>query len=98
VPTPKLAALQKLQTDTFNKFKAEDKPTPVNFDIYLMSTPAKNKVSALSKNIEDDIIKVVLDKGDPVAQWKDIVKEYDAKGVQDTIKEVNAEATKRGIK
>ncbi len=95
---PDIAALQKVQVDTFNKFKAQDKPMPLNFDIFLMSTPAKNKVNALSKNIEDDIIKVVLGKGDPVAQWKDLVKGYDSKGVQDAIKEVNDEATKRGIK
>ncbi len=41
-----------------------------------------------------DIVKVILGKEDPVAQWKEKVKVYDAKGVQDAIKEVNKEAAK----
>jgi putative aldouronate transport system substrate-binding protein len=40
---------------------------------------------------------VILSKEEPVAQWQKIVKGYDAKGVQDAIKEVNEEAVKRGI-
>ncbi|MNR59153.1 hypothetical protein D3C85_1803470 [compost metagenome] len=48
--------------------------------------------------LPDDIIKVILKEGDPVAQWQEIVKGYDAKGVQDAIKEVNEEVAKQGIK
>ena len=58
----------------------------------------KIKFEALEPNIRDDIIKVVLGKGDPIAQWKEIVKGYDSKGVPEAIKEVNDEAAKRGIK
>ncbi|MFD0692669.1 extracellular solute-binding protein [Paenibacillus sp. GCM10027628] len=95
---PEQAALTKLQVDSNKKFLTENKPAPINFDIFLMSTPAKNKITGLSNNIIDDMVKVMLGTGDPVAQWKEIVKGYDAKGVQDAIKEVNDEAAKRGIK
>jgi hypothetical protein len=39
-----------------------------------------------------------LGKGDPIAQWKEIVKGYDSKGVPEAIKEANDEAAKLGIK
>ena len=43
-------------------------------------------------------LKVILGKGDPIAQWKELVKSYDSKGVPEAIKEVNDEVAKRGIK
>lgn len=95
---PEAAALMKLQIDTWNRFKQEDTPMPVNFEFNAISTPAKTKFGALEPNIMDDIVKVVLGKGDPIAQWKEIVKGYDAKGVPEAIKEVNEEVAKRGIK
>jgi putative aldouronate transport system substrate-binding protein len=95
---PAVSALQKIQIDTNKKRAAEYMPVPVNFDIFLMSTPAKNKLSGLNSSIMDDIVKVSLGKEDPVAQWKEAVKGYDAKGLQDAIKEVNEEAAKKGIK
>lgn len=95
---PETAALMKLQLDTFNRFKQEDTPMPVNFEFDAITTPAKNKFTALGPNILDDIFKVILGKGDPIEQWKEIVKGYDAKGVPEAIKEVNEEAAKRGIK
>jgi putative aldouronate transport system substrate-binding protein len=95
---PDVAALQKAQIEANFKRAKEYKPVPVNFDIFLMSTPAKNKLGGLNSSIMDDIVKVMLGKGDPVAQWKDAVKSYDAKGLQDAIKEVNEEAAKKGIK
>ena len=94
---PDVAALQKVQVETNKRRVAEFMPSPVNFDIYLMSTPAKNKLGGLNSSIMDDLVKVILSKGDPVAQWKEAVKGYDAKGLQDAIKEVNEEAAKRGI-
>ncbi|MBA2937370.1 extracellular solute-binding protein [Paenibacillus sp. CGMCC 1.16610] len=81
---------------SFNKFKSEDSPAPINFDVMLLSTPAKNKLGSL--NVPDDIVKVILGKDDPVTQWKEMVKGYNAKGVQTAIQEVNDEVTKRGIK
>ncbi|MBD0384507.1 hypothetical protein [Paenibacillus sedimenti] len=95
---PEAAALMKLQIDTFNRYKQEDTPMPVNFDFNAIVTPAKNKFTALDPDIQNDIVKVILGKGDPIAQWKEIVKGYDAKGVPEAIKEVNEEAAKRGIK
>ncbi|WP_261306313.1 extracellular solute-binding protein [Paenibacillus andongensis] len=95
---PDVAALQKVQIDTNKNRAKEYTPVPVNFDIFLMSTPAKNKLGGLNSNIMDDVVKVILSKDDPVAQWKEIVKGYDAKGVQEAIKEVNDEAAKRNIK
>jgi putative aldouronate transport system substrate-binding protein len=94
---PAVAAVQQLQIDTNKKRAAEYAPVPVNFDIFLMSTPAKNKLGGLNSSIMDDLVKVILGKGDPVAQWQEAVKAYDAKGLQDAIKEVNDEAAKRGI-
>ncbi len=47
---------------------------PINFAFNAISTPAKNKFASLDPNIQDDIIKVVLGKGDPIAQWKEIVR------------------------
>jgi putative aldouronate transport system substrate-binding protein len=94
---PATAALQKLQIDTNKKRAEEYMPVPVNFEIFLMSTPAKNKLGGLNSSIMDDLVKVILSKEDPVAQWQEVVKGYDAKGVQDAIKEVNEEAVKRGI-
>ncbi|MDQ0901099.1 MULTISPECIES: extracellular solute-binding protein [unclassified Paenibacillus] len=95
---PEAAALQKLQIETWNRYKQEDTSMPVNFDFNAISTPAKNKFTALDPDIQNDIIKVILGKGDPIAQWKEIVKGYDAKGVPEAIKEVNDEVAKRGIK
>lgn len=95
---PEAAALLKLQIDTWNRFKEEDTPVPVNFEFDAIVTPAKNKFTALGPNILDDIFKVILSKGDPIDQWKEIVKGYDAKGVPEAIKEVNEEVAKRGIK
>ena len=95
---PEAAALMKLQIDTFNQYKQEDTNMPIDFAFNAISTPAKNKFAALDPNIQDDIIKVVLGKGDPIAQWKEIVKSYDSKGVPEAIKEVNEEVAKQGIK
>ena len=93
-----LAALQKDQLDTFNRYKQQDTPMPVNFDFNAISTPAKNKLLALDPDVQNDIVKVMLGKGDPIAQWKELVKSYDSKGVPEAIKEVNDEVAKQGIK
>ncbi|RCW48368.1 extracellular solute-binding protein [Paenibacillus prosopidis] len=94
-PNPDVAAWQAYDHDMFVKFKQEDKPAPINFDIMLMSTPAKDK---LVVNVMDDLIKVILEKGDPVEMWNATVKGYDAKGLQEAIAEVNAKAAELGIK
>ncbi|WP_261304195.1 extracellular solute-binding protein [Paenibacillus andongensis] len=95
---PDFAAVQKDQLDTFNRYKQEDTLMPLHFEFDAVITPAKSKFQALGNDIRNDIIKVILGKGDPIAQWKEIVKSYDSKGVPEAIKEVNDEVAKRGIK
>ncbi len=59
-----------------------------------LSTPAKDKFTL---SINDDIIKILY-KNTPVEQeWAEVVKGYEAKGLNDVIKEVNEEAAKLGI-
>ncbi len=92
---PEMAKIDQDVVDTYNKFKAEDTPAPINFDVMLLSTPAKNKLGSL--NVVDDIVNVIISTEDPVVQWKAIVEGYNAKGLQDAIKEVNEEVAKQGI-
>lgn len=95
---PDVAAWLDYSKETFDKFKKEDKPAPVNFDIMLMSTPAKDKLGAFYSGAKDDLIKVMLGKDDPVKMWQDAIKSYDAKGLPEAIAEVNAKAKEMGIK
>ncbi|WP_409343046.1 hypothetical protein [Paenibacillus sp. MBLB4367] len=69
------------------------KPTPINWDISAMQTPAKDKLSAIKAY--EDLIKVALGKDDAVKMWQDIVKGYDSKGLQDAIKEDNEQLAKK---
>lgn len=99
---PDKAAFDAIASEVFNRFKTENKPSPINFELTLMSTPAKDKLAgALTPNnggIVDDFFNVVLNKKDPVEAWKNVVKSYDAKGLQEAITEVNAKAQEMGIK
>ncbi|RED63252.1 extracellular solute-binding protein [Cohnella lupini] len=70
------------------------KPIPTEFGIYTMSTPGNDKIQSI--DFDDDFTRLILGKEDPVKQWKDIVKGYDSKGLQEAITEVNAEMTKQG--
>ncbi|OPH46650.1 hypothetical protein BC351_14280 [Paenibacillus ferrarius] len=72
---------------------ANAKPIPTAFEISTMSTPAKDKLSAI--NFDDDFTKVILGKDDPVKMWHDILKGYDSKGLQQAITEVTAEMAKQ---
>ncbi|MFC5471818.1 extracellular solute-binding protein [Cohnella suwonensis] len=94
---PDVAAWQKLDISTFNKFKQEDTPTPTNFDVMLMSTPAKDKFGAVFTTLNDEIAKVVMGKDDPAKMWEATLKEFDKKGLQDAINEVTAKAKEQGI-
>lgn len=99
---PTVAAIDAAAKDAFNRFKSENKPSPINFQITLMSTPAKDKLAgALTPNnggIVDEFFNIVLSKKDPVEAWKNVVKSYDAKGLQAAITEVNAKAQEMDIK
>ncbi len=94
---PEQAAMDAYNLTMFQKFKQEDKPAPINFDILLMSTPAKDKLGGISATVREDLINVILGKGDPVEMWQSAVKKYDAKGLQEAITEVNAKAQELGI-
>jgi len=70
------------------------KPIPTAFEIFTMSTPGNDKISSIT--FDDDFIRLILGKEDPVKMWQDIVKGYDSKGLQEAIVEVNAEMAKMG--
>ncbi|MDI4644290.1 extracellular solute-binding protein [Cohnella hashimotonis] len=80
--------------DELNWQMQNAKPIPTAFEIFTMSTPAKDKLSAI--NFDDDFTRMILSKDDPVAMWHDIVKGYDGKGLQQAISEVTAEMAKQG--
>ena len=78
--------------DELNWQMANAKPIPTAFEIYTMTTPAKDKLSGI--NFDDDFTRVILGKDDPVKTWKETVKGYDSKGLQQAITEVTAEIAK----
>ncbi len=71
-------------------------PTPLNFDIKQMSTPAKDSLSAI--RFMDDVIKVVLSGGDVDTEWAKVRKDYEGYNVKGAIDEVNTRATELGMK
>jgi putative aldouronate transport system substrate-binding protein len=87
--------LTKMSRDALKEALDNAKPIPTNYDILLMYTPAKAKLGAI--NPIDDVTKVMLSKEDPVAQWTNIVKGYDGKGLQEAIKEVNEKVQQEGL-
>ncbi|MRN53820.1 extracellular solute-binding protein [Paenibacillus monticola] len=92
---PDIAAWEAYDQETFKKFKAEYTPAPINFDIMLMSTPAKNKLS--TSTLIDDMVNTILGEDDPAAMWTKVLKGYESKGLNDAIKEVNDKAKELGI-
>ncbi|MBW7456238.1 extracellular solute-binding protein [Paenibacillus sepulcri] len=78
--------------DELNWQMTNAKPIPTAFEIYTMSTPAKDKLSGI--NFDDDFTRVILGKDDPVKMWQETLKGYDSKGLQQAITEVNAEMAK----
>lgn len=88
--------IMKTSLEEYNWMIENAKPIPTKYDIFAMSTPAKDKLSAI--NSKDDLFRVILSKDDPVQMWHDIVKGYDSKGMQEAIQEVNAELEKTGSK
>ncbi|GIP28528.1 sugar ABC transporter substrate-binding protein [Paenibacillus sp. J23TS9] len=82
--------------EAYKKLTSEAKPIPTAFDIKLMSTPAKDKVMGIK--FVDDITKVVIGKEDPAKMWGTVLKGYEAKGLNEAIKEVNDKAAEMGIK
>lgn len=62
--------------------------TPFMYSIISMSTPNKDKLS-LAVNPMEDLTKVAISSDDPVKMWQDVVKRYNAFGLQQAIQEVN---------
>lgn len=62
-------------------------PAPLNFDVKLMSTPAKDKLSAI--RFMDDVTKVIMADGDVETEWEKIREGYNEYGIENAIKEVN---------
>ncbi len=60
-----------------------------------MSTPAKDKFAVFPA---DFILKIMMGKEPVDKMWNDVVKEYEAKGLNQMIEEVNAKAAELGIK
>ncbi|MGN7359759.1 extracellular solute-binding protein [Paenibacillus sp. SAF-054] len=89
-------ALVEKVDEAYKKLTGEAKPIPTAFDIKLMSTPAKDKVMGIK--FIDDITKVVIGKDDPAKMWETVLKGYEAKGLNEAIKEVNDKAAEMGIK
>lgn len=92
---PDVAAWEAVDQATFKKFKAEDKPAPLNFDIMLMSTPAKNKLAITT--LQDDEINTIIGKEDVSSMWTKAVKSYESKGLKEAIDEVNKRAEEMGL-
>lgn len=86
------AAIQFIQDEI--KWQMDNaKPMPTAFEFFTMTTPAKDKLSAI--NFDDDFTKMILGKDDPVKTWRATVKGYDSKGLQQAITEVTAEMAKQ---
>ncbi|MFF2479394.1 hypothetical protein [Paenibacillus sp. NPDC058071] len=72
--------------DELKWMKENTEPIPTAFEIYTLSTPAKDKLSTI--NFDDDFKRVILGNDDPVVMWKEVLKGYEAKGLQKAIAEV----------
>ncbi len=84
--------------DYYNALKEHARPVPVNFDVWQLSTPAKDKADTLRNEAMDNLVKVIVGKDDPVKMWKEAIKGFDSKGLPEAIKETNAKAAEMGIK
>jgi len=79
---------------TLEDFKKLD-TIPTNFAVDYLYTEAKTKLSAVNPN--EDLIKVILGKDDPVSMWREIVKGYENKGLSQAIAEVNEAVQAQGL-
>jgi putative aldouronate transport system substrate-binding protein len=91
---PDIAYVDRRSVEWFGHLKQTMKAVDVNFPVQLITTPGKEKLSAL--DTASDIWTVIMGTGDPAAMWKDIVKDYEGRGLTQAITEVNAEARKLG--
>ncbi|GHU90616.1 sugar ABC transporter substrate-binding protein [Spirochaetia bacterium] len=94
---PYVAYTDRLNIENLNYKKATAKPMPVNYDIKLMSTPAKDKASSLDIDSTTDTVRVIMGNQDPIAMWQEVIKSYEGRGMAEAIKEVNEKAKELGI-
>jgi putative aldouronate transport system substrate-binding protein len=90
---PQVAGLQQGLSDTRREWETTHTPMPIDFNVYLLSTPEKNKISSLTTDIKDALVKLIIDKGDPVEEWKNVLSKHNNQ-IQAAIDEVNAEVAK----
>ncbi|MDR3173740.1 MAG: extracellular solute-binding protein [Treponema sp.] len=93
---PNIAYTDKYWQEHYRYTKEIAIPTPVNYDIRLMSTPAKDKLASVTQDWMLDMVRVIMGKGDPIQEWKAVIKSY-SPGLDDAIREVNEQAKVLGI-
>jgi len=71
-------------------------PIPTNFDVKLLVTPAKSKLSAI--RFFDDVTKIMISDGKTKEEWEKAREGYKAYGIEQAIKEVNEKVQELGIK
>lgn len=94
---PNYAAYEQMLIDKYNELKSKAKPAPINFEVMMMSTPAKDKTANLRIDAIGSLLKVIIGKDDPVEMWKKEIKDLYAKGLQDAIEETTKTADEKGI-
>lgn len=85
----------KMSYDDINWNLKNTKPMPRPYEIFEISTSAKAQFNSV--NIVDDVTRVVIGDEDPVKMWQTVLKEYESKGLNEAIKEVNEKASELGI-
>ncbi|MDR1970477.1 MAG: extracellular solute-binding protein [Treponema sp.] len=96
-PDPYVDYTDRLWLEHYNYIKATAVPTPINYDIRLMSTPAKDKASQLNSEMENDMVQVIMGRRDALTAWREVIRSYGPRGLTDAINEVNARAKELGI-
>jgi putative aldouronate transport system substrate-binding protein len=94
---PDIQYTNELFLEHYNNTKETAVATPVNYDIRLMSTPAKDKASQLNSEMQTDMVQVIMGTGDPIQAWKNVIRGYGPRGLDDAIREVNERAKAQGI-
>jgi putative aldouronate transport system substrate-binding protein len=93
---PNIAYTDNYWREHYRRTKEIAIPTPVNYDIRLMSTPAKDKLASVTQNYLSDMVRVIMGRGDPVQEWKAVIKSYNP-ALEDAVREVNEQAKALGI-
>jgi len=87
----------KLGKDNLDWYLKYTKAPAVNLAVTNIITPAKLKFQWFDL-VLNDMVKITLGTESVDKMYKDMIDNYNKKGLQEMINEVNAEATKQGIK